>query len=492
MKTAAAVLAALIAFTLGLISCTPPANSAESTPGLTYSAHVQKVGWQAEVEDGATAGTPGRGLRVEALRLAPSGGATLSWRGHVQKVGWQGWRDTPAMIGTTGKGLRLEAFQITVKDKGQLYGDVSVEYRAYVQGIGWQPWVSDGEVAGTMGKALRIEAVQIRLVQTPLPEPTPTATVAPPATTAPVVTPTPAPTVGTAPPAGSAVKLAFTADTGVASTGKAVLAKIGTTSPDVMNILGDLAYQPSSEQAFCDQVKSRIATPVVLLAGNHEEKGSTDGYIDTFTKCLPDPLGVAGTYAKDFYYDRPNVRVVMISPDIVFNEGTRTYKTGTPEREWLKATVREAKAAGKWTILGMHHPCFSIGMHGCADTTAAVSDLAIGLGVDVVFTAHDHNYMRTHQIRGTKAAPVLIDKDNAYKQQSETTKGTVFVTVGNGGHNPRTVGTKTSIWAVANGTNSPGGFAYGFGEVTIAKDSLSYRHVSAGGASLADQFVMTR
>ena len=86
MKTAAAVLAALIAFTLGLLSCTPPANSAESTPGLTYSAHVQKVGWQAPVDDGATAGTTGRGLRVEALRLSPSGGATLAWRGHVQPL----------------------------------------------------------------------------------------------------------------------------------------------------------------------------------------------------------------------------------------------------------------------------------------------------------------------------------------------------------------------------------------------------------------------
>jgi hypothetical protein len=32
MKTAATVLAALIALMIGLISCTPPANSAESTP----------------------------------------------------------------------------------------------------------------------------------------------------------------------------------------------------------------------------------------------------------------------------------------------------------------------------------------------------------------------------------------------------------------------------------------------------------------------------
>ncbi|HQZ84802.1 MAG TPA: chromophore lyase, partial [Actinomycetota bacterium] len=72
--------------------------------------------------------------------------------------------------------LRLEAFQITVKDKGALYGTVSVEYRAHVQGIGWQPWRRDGQTAGTTGKALRIEAVQIRIVQGPEPEPTPTPT----------------------------------------------------------------------------------------------------------------------------------------------------------------------------------------------------------------------------------------------------------------------------------------------------------------------------
>jgi len=79
MKTAAAVLAALIALMIGLISCTPPANSAESTPGVTYAAHVQRIGWQAEVEDGATAGTTGRALRVEALRLSPP--AVPPWPG---------------------------------------------------------------------------------------------------------------------------------------------------------------------------------------------------------------------------------------------------------------------------------------------------------------------------------------------------------------------------------------------------------------------------
>ena len=480
MKTAAAILAALIAFTLGLLSCTPPANSAESTPGVTYSAHVQRIGWQAPVDDGATAGTTGRALRLEALRLSPSGGATLAWRGHVQKVGWQKWRDTPGAIGTTGKGLRLEAFQITVKDSGQLYGDVSVEYRAHVQGIGWQPWRRDGQTAGTTGKGLRVEAVQIRIVQGPEPEPTASPTSAAPA---PSVTPS------SSPAPAPATTLAFTADTGLASTGKAVLAKIGATNPDATTILGDLGYAPNSAGAFCEQTNARITGPgALVLAGNHEEMGSEDGYIDQFAECLPAEVPITGTYAREYFFDRGNVRTILVSPDIEFIGPDSRYGPGDAGRTFLVNAIRDAKAKGMWTIVGMHHPCFTLGMHGCGDTTSAVSNIALAEGVDLVFSGHEHNYMRTHPLAGSVESPRVVDTDGDITAGA----GTVFTVVGNGGHNPRTVGAKTPLWAVANGTNSPGGFAFGFGEVTVAGDVLTYRHVSAGGAPLADTFTITR
>lgn len=116
------------------------------------------------VTDGATAGTTGRSLPIEALRLAvkdtaSSGG--INWRGHVQNVGWQPWT-TGNQIGTTGLGLRLEAFEL--KLTGAMADRYSVKYRAHVQNIGWQAWRVDGQTAGTVGQGLRIEAVEIVLV----------------------------------------------------------------------------------------------------------------------------------------------------------------------------------------------------------------------------------------------------------------------------------------------------------------------------------------
>nr|MBS1899173.1 CotH kinase family protein [Actinomycetota bacterium] len=142
---------------------TPTPTPTQSAASAEYSAQVQNLGWLATVKDGATAGTTGQSLRLEALRLAikSSTGGGINWRGQVQDIGWQNWT-TGNQIGTTGQGKRLESFQI--KLTGDLATKFSVQYRAHVQTIGWQNWVSDGATAGTVGQSLRIEAVQIRLV----------------------------------------------------------------------------------------------------------------------------------------------------------------------------------------------------------------------------------------------------------------------------------------------------------------------------------------
>lgn len=367
----------------------------------------------------------------------------------------------------------------------------TVQYRAHVQSVGWQPWVADGATSGTIGKGLRVEAFEVRIVPKGEATPTPTDTATP------TVTPTPAPSPTPTPTAAPVTRLAFTADTGTGDTGKAVLAKIGAGRYDAVSILGDFAYEPGAEQAWCDQVNSRVPGRVAIAAGNHEGLDTADGDMAAYEACLPDEVGAVpypkSQYGRDYFYDVGNVRVILISPDIPLSTGTKTYVYGTPEREWLKKVARDGRAAGRWVVLGYHHPCFSIGLHGCTDTKPSLSELAIGLGVDVTVTGHDHNYERTHQLRGTKAAPVVIDKDNAYARQTEFTKGTVFAVVGNGGHNPRTITQTRPAWMkVANGTNSPGGFAYGFSEIVATDTTLTWRHVTATGAPLVDAFTVTR
>lgn len=67
-----------------------------------------------------------------------------------------------AEAGTDGKSLRMEAIKINLVD---LPG-YTVKYKAHVQNDGWQDWKSDGEIAGTTNRSLRMEALEIKVEKT--------------------------------------------------------------------------------------------------------------------------------------------------------------------------------------------------------------------------------------------------------------------------------------------------------------------------------------
>ena len=136
---------------------------------ITYRAHVSNVGWQGAVADGATAGTTGRGLALEDLKLSLdssdySDGSAVQIDAHVAGIGWQGW-DTPSASegGTTGQGRAVEAVRLRLT--GSLAKDYDVYYRVHASNIGWMAWAKDGEEAGTTGMAYSLEAVQIKLIK---------------------------------------------------------------------------------------------------------------------------------------------------------------------------------------------------------------------------------------------------------------------------------------------------------------------------------------
>jgi hypothetical protein len=169
----------------------PPVTTAPaSTYGIEYEGQVQSIGWQASVttigdqQDITTvseAGTVGKSLRVEALKITGTNlpaGASITYQSQVQHIGWQApvtttgntAIDSAAESGTDGKGLRDEAIKITLNGMPG-YG---IKYQAYVQNSGWMDSVETDNgtditaaaIAGTVGKGLRIEAVRIELVKT--------------------------------------------------------------------------------------------------------------------------------------------------------------------------------------------------------------------------------------------------------------------------------------------------------------------------------------
>ena len=130
---------------------------------ILYQTHVEDIGWQYTKKDGELAGTEGKSLRVEALKInminLPEG-VTLRYQTHVQDIGWQKWKKNNEIAGTSGRSLRVEAIRIKLDGTDEY----SIKYRMHVQDIGWQEWCYDGETAGTVGEEKRIEAIEIIIV----------------------------------------------------------------------------------------------------------------------------------------------------------------------------------------------------------------------------------------------------------------------------------------------------------------------------------------
>lgn len=85
---------------------------------------------------------------------------SISYTTHIQDIGWQNQVKDGEMAGTEGQAKRLEAIQIKLENTQ----DYSIEYRVHVQDIGWQDWVKDGKTSGTEGQSKRLEAIQIRII----------------------------------------------------------------------------------------------------------------------------------------------------------------------------------------------------------------------------------------------------------------------------------------------------------------------------------------
>lgn len=133
---------------------------------VTYSAHVQGIGWQNEITNGQVAGTTGKSLRLEALKININNNTSyeggICYSAHVQNIGWQNEVTNGQVTGTTGKAYRLEAIKIALT--GELAEHYNVYYRVHVSNIGWLPWTRNGEIAGTTGLAARVEAIEIRTI----------------------------------------------------------------------------------------------------------------------------------------------------------------------------------------------------------------------------------------------------------------------------------------------------------------------------------------
>ena len=142
-------------------------------PLVSYTTHVQNLGWQNYVRDGAMSGTEGRSFRLEGIKIRLNSAkytGNIEYQTQIENLGWEkDYKKNDELSGTSGKSLRLEA--IKIKLTGEIADYYDVYYRVHAENFGWLDWAKNDEKAGTIGYGWRLEAIEIKLVKKNEPAP---------------------------------------------------------------------------------------------------------------------------------------------------------------------------------------------------------------------------------------------------------------------------------------------------------------------------------
>lgn len=133
--------------------------------GVSYSTHVQDMGWQSWKQNGEMSGTTGNSKRLEGIKIRLDNideNVGIRYSTHIQDIGWQSWKQNSEMSGTTGQSKRLEAIKIELT--GELIDYYDIYYRVHVENLGWLDWAKNGENAGSAGYSYRLEGIEIKLI----------------------------------------------------------------------------------------------------------------------------------------------------------------------------------------------------------------------------------------------------------------------------------------------------------------------------------------
>jgi hypothetical protein len=300
-------------------------------------------------------------------------------------------------------------------------------------------------------------------------------------------------------------------DLGANTRTSSVLSAVPPKGTSMFFAVGDLSYsEVTPESAWCSYVQSKVGAtyPYELLAGTHEDDGTTDGLIGNFAACLPNRLGaITGSYGKEYYVDYPTsaplVRFVMISPGLTFPpESAWSYNQGSAHYTWTANAIDSARAAGiPWVVVGMHRYCLA-DRTGAGCVSKDLMNLLVGRKVDLYIQAHNHVYERTKQLALNASCPAISNSSfnaacvaDANPASTYTAgNGTILATVGMGGEglgsgedptNPDAPYFQTFMGSNYNGT-------YGYLKINVSTTSLSATFIRGTGGSYTDAFTITK
>ncbi len=179
--------------------------------------------------------------------------------------------------------------------------------------------------------------------------------------------------------------------------------------PKFFMFLGDYTnrgqYQNQWDEIF-DNLKPQVTTmPYMIAWGSHEDPDIAPNAYAQFD--FP-PNGVSGDKDKYYSFDYGNAHFIVLFATAAQATNPlieHLIPAGSAQYNWLVSDLQHASSDPniEWKFISVHAPPYSTatrsGGGSCVGLRADIGPLIDQYGVDVVFTAHEHNFERTHLIR---------------------------------------------------------------------------------------------
>lgn len=137
--------------------------------------------------------------------------------------------------------------------------------------------------------------------------------------------------------------------------------------------------------------------PVATCPGNHEyTKGIVRTLSDMWYQIFPNPHNGPQRYLGSTYYiDFPNLRLIAIDTN-----GLRSLSDYTIVHTWAMEALQGA--GNRFRVVMMHHPVYS-SARGRQNVLIHVTFRSLASQANLIFSGHDHNYIRRLPFVGTNA-----------------------------------------------------------------------------------------
>lgn len=178
--------------------------------------------------------------------------------------------------------------------------------------------------------------------------------------------------------------------------------RMAAVRPDFVLHTGDLIYNRGERRLFADRFFTPYANILSRICfwpsvGNHDVAafGDNSPYFGVFDLPENGPLSLPPEH--DYWFDYANARVAVV--DSEHDEDTLREHVAP----WLREVMTTTDA--DWRFVVLHRPPFTAGSHSpCVEVQRTLVPAFEEVGVDIVFSGHDHMYERTRAVRAGSLA----------------------------------------------------------------------------------------